>query len=874
MRKFYLLVLFSVFVSIPFVADANSGKRLDHVIVYAGDEVSSKTIYIYNSDGSLKQTETLMPDNNGELANNSQEVYGYDSEGRIVDYESYVWHASSMTWRGNTKDGAKTHTTYDAEGRVAEVDYYKWDSSIEKWGEHVYMHGVYTYKDNAATEDREKWLNNQFSVADRRCYVYDDQGRTINLVRYNYKFSFEAGDYIYEATDSICYSYDDHNNITEQSSFMNLGDGTWMLGEKMKYEYTYDEYDNIATQTSYRWEDWTSSWMSGSTLTYENHYLADTDTYDLPYTCDYSQEGALEGTSTVDGNADGNTWSLENGALVCTSTVASEAPDILYTPALNMSSATEVKVAFNARLANDCDSAQIQMILCSNDEDLTPQGAIGNIRTIRPGEGSEIVGYVVAPQDGAFRIGICFNNNLQGAKVAIDTLSVYNYRPSNTPMEPYGVSAIAANDQSLQVQLDFYAPVYTIAGEPLGSVDKMEVYRNGSEDPVYTTGAVGASLVTRWVDTQAVKGENTYDIYAYANGQKSDPATILVVAGYARPAEVKNLTVAEQADGSCIISWDKPDGVDGGELYDSPIYYTVIRNNEVMVAENTTETSVVDKTIETAGGQAPVFYVILSNNASGEGRSSYSDLYFVGTPYNAPMVESFVGGNMSYLWLTDKIEGLDSGWGIGNQAYSPDAQPQDGDGGLASFMATNVSEGTKTRLTSAKINISNLTEPALGFYVYQTTGEKSGDNLVVELSRNNGTFEAVTEPIYISGNETEGWVKKIIPLDAYKGETALRLSFVGEAVDGTTNINLDHIMIQERSVVGVAEHTADKHLVYATADGQIVVKTQAGDECPIDIYNLSGQKVYATQGGEVVVDIEPGIYVVDVDGARYKVAVR
>ena len=46
-------------------------------------------IYIYDSDGSLKQIETLMPDNSGELANNGKEVYGYDEQGRMNDYESY-----------------------------------------------------------------------------------------------------------------------------------------------------------------------------------------------------------------------------------------------------------------------------------------------------------------------------------------------------------------------------------------------------------------------------------------------------------------------------------------------------------------------------------------------------------------------------------------------------------------------------------------------------------------------------------------------------------------------------------------------------------------------------------------------------------------
>lgn len=176
----------------------------------------------------------------------------------------------------------------------------------------------------------------------------------ITLVRYNRVFSFETGDYKYNPTDSVTYSYDDHGNITEQSSFMYLD--AWALGERLKYEYTYDEYDNIATETSYRWDDALSDWMSGSTLTYENHYLADNDTYALPYRCDFSQDG-LDGFDTEDGNADSQVWRIEDGALVCSSSVASEAPDILYLPPLEMLSANEVREAFNARLLNEGDSA-------------------------------------------------------------------------------------------------------------------------------------------------------------------------------------------------------------------------------------------------------------------------------------------------------------------------------------------------------------------------------------------------------------------------------------------------------------------------------------------------------------------------------------
>lgn len=67
---------------------------------------------------------------------------------------------------------------------------------------------------------------------------------------------------------------------------------------------------------------------------------------------------------------------------------------------------------------------------------------------------------------------------------------------------------------------------------------------------------------------------------------------------------------------------------------------------------------------------------------------------------------------------------------------------------------------------------------------------------------------------------------------------------------------------------------ADKHVAYAIGDGQIVVRTAPDREYAIDVYSVSGQKVYATRGNEAVVEVEPGIYVVDIEGARYKIAVR
>ena len=98
----------------------------------------------------------------------------------------------------------------------------------------------------------------------------------------------------------------------------------------------------------------------------------------------------------------------------------------------------------------------------------------------------------------------------------------------------------------------------------MNKVDKMEVYRKGGTEPVYTTGEVAGSLRAEWIDNEPVKGENTYVIYAYSNGLKSDPSEVSVIVGYSRPGAVKNFTVVEDDAHNCVMTWEAPDAAEEG----------------------------------------------------------------------------------------------------------------------------------------------------------------------------------------------------------------------------------------------------------------------------------------------------------------------
>lgn len=879
MRGLCYFILMTVSVLPPTVvmsqnmeSGVSAGRQLDYFIVYSGNDVVNKTTFVYNENGLVKESIVYRPNQVGELTYNSKEIYDYDGEGRVTFYESYVWDAFTASFIGNSKVGSKKDVAYDNDGKIDYIDYYKWDNNIGAWLEHVYMHGDFVYDGLQATETRQKWLNDSWVDSDKYEYLYDENSRIVEEIAYTYSFDFSQGGYVYKPADKTLYAYDEFGNITEQASyFAGYEEDSWSLATKIRNEYTYDEYNNILTKNEYTWRDWLDDWQLSSSLVYDNHYVS-SDYLDLPYSNDFNSQSSIDGFVVDDGNSDGDTWRLEDGSVVCSSSVKSEAPEILYTPALYMTTGYEVKITFKVRVADVSHPSNMQLILCSNDEKKTPMGPIGDIVEVSSTEYVDIERYVIVPNEGPYCIGICFDNNLTESMLYLDDLEAFNYRSSATPQPPYSLQAIAANDASLQVQLDFYAPRYTIDGNILSHVDKMEVYRNDSEYPVYVTGEVGATLVTRWVDTDAERGKNVYKIYAYSDSLRSDAAAVSVVVGYSRPGIVKNLSIKEDNNHNCILSWERPDGMNGGELYDGPIYYTVIRNNEYVIAEATEETTVIDNSIDVEYGQVPVYYRIIPTNESGEGEVTYSDMLFVGEPLGVPFVESFAGGGPVHYWMNDKISGLDAGWGIGARAYAPDAYPQDNDGGMASFMSTNVKEGTITRFTNEKIDISTLESPVVSFFVYHTNDIITDDALVVEASADNGDFIELTDEIHVSGAPENGWKRYVLPLDDFKGTKGLRLGFKGIS-GGVNNVHLDNIVVADESdIVGLEYVSGDDGILIYSYNGSIIVKSF--EECEFSVFSIRGELIYRVNDSECSFEVDPGMYLVKCGNVISKVFVH
>ena len=864
MYKKYLLfsAMLSSIVATPLAAQ----DVVTYVMVHntSDNALVNRIDYTYDPQNRVVEELTRVPNSEGDFDNYYRENYGYDDQDRRNVVEKLLWDETQWFWYPNsTIDDQRTVTVFNDDNRPAEIFYYsQFDSNTEKWGDEYEAHGVFEYDGNTGSEVRttkETYPDGSPKETQEIFeYTYDNQQRIVEKIK---NFYLNNGlQEIKEPTDRWVYEYDDHGNATLEEQYTYSG-SSWALMYSYKYTYEYDGEGKITRKTQSNYVEISDAYEPYSDFTYE-YFYGTNDALELDYANNFDAADALDGFTTEDGNKDGNTWTLTGGSLQVTSAQASEAPEILYLPAIRFSTDNEVEITFNARLAEG-DTANVQMILCSNDNAHTPLGTIGEIHKVVSTEYTQVLGRVVAEKNSPYVIGICFDNNCTGTTLVIDDLAVKNGRSTDTPMAPYYLRATAERTGLLQVSLTYAPYTFTIGGEYIESVDKTELYRDGVEDPIFSTGEVSTSLEQRFIDeTIPERGEYTYRVYCYKDGLRSDATTVSVKVGYPVPHPITGFKAVENEDHTVTLSWDAPAAEDGD------VKYWIIRNNEVEVARDFTGTSFTDRTIDTSAGQTYVFYRVQPYNEIGAGNNCYSESLFVGEPSAIPFRESWPGKTSTHLWLEDMINGIDQAWGYAS-SYN-DIDPQDGDGGMAMFLSTQIEPGYATRLTSEKIDLSSTTAPEVAFYMYIYPGEVSNDALVVEASTDNGEFQIVSAPISASMPETSGWRQHIVPLEGFAGEKNVRIAFRGIS-DATYDIAIDNVVVGEHGCAGISQATVTNARVYAAA-GTITVESDAVSD--IRIYSISGTPIYSANAQSARVQAAPGAYIVTVDGKATKVLVN
>ncbi|MBR1688804.1 MAG: choice-of-anchor J domain-containing protein [Prevotella sp.] len=320
-------------------------------------------------------------------------------------------------------------------------------------------------------------------------------------------------------------------------------------------------------------------------------------------------------------------------------------------------------------------------------------------------------GLFTVPSDGEYYVAI--RNYSYGEMVYLDDILVEQGPLAAAPAAATNLKAVADATGAGTVVLTFNAPQTTVAGQPVGAMQKLYVQRDGEQ--IFESTAPSANHAYTITDKKAVVGGwNTYTVQATNAAGEGDIAEVKVWVGADAPTEPINIKVKAVDGTKAQITWDAPEvGQNGGYVDAASLSYAIARfegnggQNFSVLSTTLTETSF-EEDIPQEGEQDWLYYGVQTANELGYSGIGYSNTIIKGAPYQLPYTESFAGGQRSSFWGSELFN--DRGWG--RTWYPSTGSPYDGDGGNMEFGGSGY-DFSGAKLFSGKISLVGAKNPIL-----------------------------------------------------------------------------------------------------------------------------------------------------------------
>lgn len=466
----------------------------------------------------------------------------------------------------------------------------------------------------------------------------------------------------------------------------------------------------------------------------------------------------------------------------------------------------------------------------------------------------------------------------------INSISLDVEGVASSPMPVSGLTVTPGAAGTLVAAVEFDAPVNSVDGNALVSVDRIAIYRDDEQTihHEYTGVTPGEHVI--FTDDKYAEGSagmHTYRVVASSNGAGSQEVSASAWIGEDVTGPAGSFTI-EETDDSYELSWETPTtALHGGYVDFDALEYTVlayVRFNAADQVQSEMGTvagnhmSVPKSKFDGFPGQYFItFYLFPMSSAGTDMRNSSSSAKTVGGQlFELPFKESFADGSLSTVpWTVNDVPeyGLAyiPAWGFSAEDPSRfGLESQDGDGGYAIFHNTEYPIFPQ-RLVSPKISVAGAKNPVLVFYTGYTGSKGQWNSLSIELMNGENYIELGTQ-IPLSGN---GWTEHRVPLVTKEGLSSFRISFKLMGAQDEI-VLIDNISVKDENdgAVGSVETSSVK--VFAE-EGRIVIK---GD-CPYAVF--SGNGILMEKGvcsGSASVGANAGIYIVKAGNTVSKCIVR
>lgn len=607
----------------------------------------------------------------------------------------------------------------------------------------------------------------------------------------------------------------------------------------------------------------TAGGVTGQTVNSRGTYLG--SVFDTPYQDSFEQENLFNEYPQIDGNKDSNYWWIDatRGRAVYSSTEL-DADDYLLIGPFDLTGGDLYVFSMTAGGHSILEHIDAYVGTDPNDKSSFATNIIPRSQ-LNPNIGdSRLAGTFLPESDGRyyFAIHACSDANHKN-------IYVFDVSVSKVSKQAPAAPVITAIDpRAASVKIDFTLPSLTISGDRAGC-NAVRIYRDNALLTEITEGvADGATL--SYEDTDNVTdGMHTYAFAAVNAMGQGESKVIDVYRGLDKPGSPSNLKIREDLNtpGLMHLSWTAPTvGMNGGYINPDDVRYLIdyaLLGGSAGLVSDIQGTSY-DLRLDNPTKQGLISASVYGSNAAGaERRTWITESAHFGPALSIPLRESWPDMTQkSGIWRGDNLfeetSLFESMWDISDGSQSG-ITPQDNDGGMTA-LRTNV-DGRGYRIYSPRVDISNAQNPTLVFYYYYSD---NAAEFRTEILVDDKPLVTLSD-IDLTPANTGKWIRKEIPLSAYKNSKYIQVAFAGVAVKAAQDfICIDNISISD---------LINKDL--AVNSFEAPVKTGANEQTPfiLSIRNNGSDNVAASdytialyKNGEIVAE-QPGV---DIDSDMAK----
>lgn len=489
-----------------------------------------------------------------------------------------------------------------------------------------------------------------------------------------------------------------------------------------------------------------------------------------PYTSNFAEIG-LTGWTVIDNNGDGTTWKVSDGKAAIQYNMDLDMDDWLISVPLKLEKGKTYAVSFDANSYSASYPERLEVKYGTSPTVAGMTNALVSSTEIATSEPTAINAALKPTADGIYYIGIHGISDADEWTLFVGDLTIEAGIAATAPGAPSDLVVTPDPAGALKATVSFKAPTQNMQGDALNTLNKVEVFRDGTLINTFNNPAIGGALSCEDVLTE--KGNHTYEVYGTNDNGAGVKAQASVYVGYSDPADMQTVNIARTSvEGEVLLTWDAVTTDINGLAYPAgKVTYSVYAMDgyvRTLISDNISSTSYTFQAVD-AGEQEFVQYAVCAVVDGVEGALNLSELIPVGTPY-AGLEESFGGGTLNYEWATYSIDGGSLEL-INDESGIPS---QDGDNGSVAITGQYLETGAE--LISGMVSLNQMVNPGLSFYTFdiETVADAGSGADVNEITvfvkaiddeeyttMFNGTVEDICE------GSTDGWGKVFVDLSQF-----------------------------------------------------------------------------------------------------------